>query len=144
MVIVASALAMGCSGGAGGNAPSSGSQGTCNDSSCGAAPEAGGPVPSFDSGSAPSADAAYPTSFGEGGSSTPTGDGGQATSDGGQPTSEAGFPIPGTDGGVALCNPLDPKYSQEYLQASLSGLPTPCDSCTAGECCYDLLGCVPQ
>jgi hypothetical protein len=129
---------MGCSGGAGGNAPSSDSQGV---------PEAGGPIPSFDSGSSSFGDASYPTSFGDGGSSTPTGnggDGGQSPSDGGQTLSEGGFPIPGTDGGVALCNPLDPKYSQEYLQASLSGLPTPCNSCTAGECCYDLLGCVPQ
>jgi hypothetical protein len=136
-VIVASALATGCSSGVSGTVPSSTGQG--------ADPDAGGPIPSFDSGASPSADAGYPTSFGDGGSSLPpSDDGGQVASDGGQVTSEAGFPLPGADGGVVMCNPLDPKYSQEFLQASLSGLPTPCDSCVANQCCYDLLGCVAQ
>jgi len=135
-VFVASALAMGCSSGASGTVPSSSGQ---------VDPDAGGSVPSFDSGASPSGDAAYPTSFGDGGaSSSPSDDGGEPASDGGQVISEGGFPLPGTDGGVVMCNPLDPKYSQEFLQASLSGLPTPCDSCVASQCCYDLLGCVAQ
>jgi len=143
-VIVASALAMGCSSGVSGTVPSSSGQGTCDDASCGADPDTGGSFPSFDSGASPSGDAGYPTSFGDGGASSPPSDeGGQSASDGGQVISEGGFPLPG-DGGVVMCNPLDPKYSQEFLQASLSGLPTPCDSCVASQCCYDLLGCVAQ
>jgi hypothetical protein len=142
-VIVAFVLAMGCSSGVSGTVPSSSGQGTCDDTSCGAAPDAGGPIPSFDSGASQSGDSGYPTSFGDGGAQPPSDDGGQPTSEGGQVSSEGGFPLPG-DGGVVMCNPLDPKYSQEFLQASLSGLPTPCDSCVASQCCYDLLGCVAQ
>jgi len=132
-VIVASTLAMGCSSGVGGTVPSSSGD-----------PDAGGSVPSFDSGASPSEDAPYPTSFGDAGaSSPPSDDGGEPASEGGPVISEGGFPLPG-DGGIVMCNPLDPKYSQEFLQASLSGLPTPCDSCVASQCCYDLLGCVAQ
>jgi hypothetical protein len=83
-------------------------------------------------------------SFGDAGPPPAAGDGGKPpTSDGGQFVSDGGFPLPGPDGGVVMCNALDPKYYQEFLQASLSGLPTPCNSCTAGECCYELLACVP-
>jgi hypothetical protein len=101
-------------------------------------------IPSSDSGS-PYADAGYPQPFGDAEPLPTSGDGGQpSSSDGGHVFSDGGFPLPSGDGGVVMCNPLDPKYSQEFLQASLSGLPTPCNACTVNECCYELLGCVPQ
>jgi hypothetical protein len=108
----------------------------------GPAPGPGGEIQSGDDGGDSSSDddAASAPSFADGGRSL--------RSDGGQPdaarTADGGSPPPAADGGLRLCNPLDPKYATEFLQAAASGLPTPCDSCTGGECCYDLLGCVPE
>jgi hypothetical protein len=98
-------------------------------------PSDGGGIWSTDGGLAPWGDAAPP----------PSDDGGfQFPGDGGfQFPGDGGFSLPG-DGGAALCNPLDPKYAGEFAKAlSSGGLPTPCNACTAGECCYQLLGCVP-
>jgi hypothetical protein len=51
----------------------------------------------------------------------------------------------GADAGYpAVCDPLDPKYYGEYLQAFSTFQVTPCFACTAGQCCYDGLACVAQ
>jgi hypothetical protein len=67
------------------------------------------------------------------------------------PLPDAGFPsLPLPDGSFAFdagagnCDPLDPKYANEYAQQLQSGQTTPCGSCSATECCFVQLACVPQ
>lgn len=138
-------LATGCSG----SAPSTSSDTACADGTgCGEAPEGGG---SLTSGSDASASTGYDAglpSFPDSGLYSGGDAGVVSPSDGALP-GEGGFTFPGLDGGfpsldggTPACNPLDPKYSGEYLKAISGGLPTPCTSCTTGECCYALLACV--
>jgi hypothetical protein len=66
------------------------------------------------------------------------------------PFPEAGFPqLPdggfSFDAGAGECNPVDPKYSDEYAKEVVSGQVTPCGSgCPASQCCFFYLSCVPQ
>ena len=59
------------------------------------------------------------------------------------PLPDAGFPQ--FDAGAGECNPLDPKYADEFAQQAASGQTTACGSgCATNECCFFHFSCVPQ
>ena len=144
VVAGASALATGCSSGsvAQPESPSQGGQGASDDGGSSASFGGGSTAPTSEAGTFGPYDAGSMGPF-EGGAPVDD-DAGSWSDDGGWP----GLPADGgslsLDGGVAMCNPLDPKYAQEYLKEATSGLPTPCTACTASECCYSLIACVPK